>query len=266
MNAKQKDIDEGFWVFISHSNKDFEQVRLVRNALEEEGYRPILLYLKCMEDENEINDLLKREIDSRKRFILCDSINAQQSRFVQSEVKYIRSKKRMYEVINVNQIDVDNPDIKRMVTSFIKPFKERTTVFLNYSMKNRELASSLEEALTLAGFKVFDFKRDIPIGGNFHDTIVNQIRETLENGYFISLLTPDSISSPFAQKELQYAMSINPKRVFPVICEDMKELPHMLRFELSDIQMYDVSHKSTLMDKAQSIADGLLDFDMRNNN
>ena len=40
---KENDIGEGFWVFVSHSTKDFEKVRLVRNALEDSGFRPILL-------------------------------------------------------------------------------------------------------------------------------------------------------------------------------------------------------------------------------
>lgn len=103
---KKEEINEGFWVFVSHSTKDFERVRLVRNALEDSGFRPILFYLKCMEDEDEINELLKREIDARRRFILCDSPNAKASKFVQSEVDYIRSKKRMYEVIDLSQIDI----------------------------------------------------------------------------------------------------------------------------------------------------------------
>lgn len=64
---KEYDIVEGFWVFVSHSTKDFERVRLVRNALEDSGFRPILFYLKCLENENEVNGLLKREIDAFHR-------------------------------------------------------------------------------------------------------------------------------------------------------------------------------------------------------
>lgn len=33
---KEDDINEGFWVFVSHSTKAFEKVRMVRNALEKE--------------------------------------------------------------------------------------------------------------------------------------------------------------------------------------------------------------------------------------
>ena len=38
--------EDSSWVFISHSTKDFELVRLIRNALEGRGRRPILFYLK----------------------------------------------------------------------------------------------------------------------------------------------------------------------------------------------------------------------------
>ena len=31
---KEDDINEGFWVFVSHSTKTFEKVRMVRNVLE----------------------------------------------------------------------------------------------------------------------------------------------------------------------------------------------------------------------------------------
>lgn len=84
---KEDDIEEGFWVFVSHSTKDFERIRLVRNALEDSRFRPILFYLKCMEDEDEINELLKREIDAHRHFVPCDSPIAQASRLLRSKVE-----------------------------------------------------------------------------------------------------------------------------------------------------------------------------------
>lgn len=32
MKIEENDINEGFWVFVSHSATDFEKVRIVRNA------------------------------------------------------------------------------------------------------------------------------------------------------------------------------------------------------------------------------------------
>ena len=79
-------MDKGIWVFLSHSNKDYEKVRQVRNILEQQGYRPLMFFLNCLNDDNEIDELIKREIDSREKFILCDSKNAQNSKWVQEEV------------------------------------------------------------------------------------------------------------------------------------------------------------------------------------
>ena len=39
------------WVFVSHSNKDFEKIRYVRNKLEMYGFKPLLFFMKCLEDD-----------------------------------------------------------------------------------------------------------------------------------------------------------------------------------------------------------------------
>ena len=91
------------WVFLSHSNKDYEKVREVRNLLEEQNFRPLMFFLNCLNDDEEIDSLIKREIDSRKRFILCDSPNAQSSKWVQKEVDYIKSKQRYYYTLNLSE-------------------------------------------------------------------------------------------------------------------------------------------------------------------
>ena len=130
---KENDIEEGFWVFISHSTKDFEIVRLVRNALEKSGRRPILFYLKCLSNKEEVNGLLKREIDARHRFVLCESKNARASEYVREEVEYIQSKNRMFETIELSEIDLESPNVEQEILNLIKPFERRTTVFISYS-------------------------------------------------------------------------------------------------------------------------------------
>ena len=60
---------------ISEANKDYEKVKEVRNILEHNSFRPIMFFLKCLADDDEIDALIKREIDSRERFILCNSEN-----------------------------------------------------------------------------------------------------------------------------------------------------------------------------------------------
>ena len=60
------------WVFVPHSNKDFDKMVKVRNKLEAFQYKPLVFFLKCLEDDKEIFELIKREIKARDRFILCD--------------------------------------------------------------------------------------------------------------------------------------------------------------------------------------------------
>lgn len=103
------------WVFISHSNKDFEKVRLIRNKLEALGYKPLLFYLKCLEEDAEIFELIKREIAVRDRFILCESTHTQESEWVQKEIEYIKSLHRPLEIINIEE---DEKTIEKQIHEF----------------------------------------------------------------------------------------------------------------------------------------------------
>ena len=64
-----EDKDEKVYIFVSHSHKDINKVRLVRNYLEDRGAEPILFFLKSVTDDNEVEDLIKREIDARLWFL-----------------------------------------------------------------------------------------------------------------------------------------------------------------------------------------------------
>ena len=269
---KEDDIEEGFWVFVSHSTKDFERVRLVRNALEDSGFRPILFYLKCLENENEVTDLLKREIDARKRFILCDSPNAQASKFVQSEVDYIRSKNRMYEIIDLSQIDMDSKDAEKEVLELIKPFSRRTSVFISYSNKYRPFAKQLESELIKRGFKAWDM--DFYWDVDFHESQIpgtapvgtwnfltkRSIEASLSNGYVIGLIGDDY--SAYSVKEIEYAFQISPSQVLPVIIANQNGgiLPDLLQ----KANILDVSHIISPVEKAKAIVDELIALDLRN--
>lgn len=265
---KEGDIEEGFWVFVSHSTKDFERVRLVRNALEDSGFRPILFYLKCMDDEDEINSLLRREIDARRRFILCDSPSAQASKFVQSEVDYIRSKDRMYEVIDLSQINLKSQNAEKEILELIKPFKRRTNVFLSYAYQDRYFAKQLESEFFKREFKVWemDFYEDQIPGTASIDTweflIKKSIQSTLDNGYFIVLIGEDY--SEYSINEIEYAFQISPSQVLPVIIANQngRILPDLLQ----KLNVLDVSHITSPVEKAETIVDALIKLDLRNQN
>ena len=138
------------WVFLSHSNKDYEKVKEVRNILEHNSFRPIMFFLKCLADDDEIDALIKREIDSRERFILCNSENARNSQWVQKEIQYIKSRQRIIQTID---IDADIKDIEKA----IRNFKKRNSVFISYCIGCKEderIANILRLALEEKDFMV----------------------------------------------------------------------------------------------------------------
>ena len=111
------------WVFISHSNKDFDKIIHVRNKLEALHYKPLLFFLKCLDDDKEIFELIKREIQARDRFILCDSKNSREYEWVQKEKDFIISLNRPYEIINLDGTDVE-------IDESIKRFNQRSTIYI----------------------------------------------------------------------------------------------------------------------------------------
>jgi len=79
-------------VFLSHSHKDIEKVRKLRDILEYLECEPLLFYLKCLDDDDdELQSFIKREIEARNIFLYCKSQNAENSSWVQKELDYIKS-------------------------------------------------------------------------------------------------------------------------------------------------------------------------------
>ena len=81
----------GAWVFVSHSNTDIAGVRAFRDELERMGHYPLLFFLKCISADDELDGLIKRGIEARNFFLLCDSPSARESAWVQREVEHIQS-------------------------------------------------------------------------------------------------------------------------------------------------------------------------------
>ena len=88
------------YIFFSHSQKDIEKVRQVRDYLESRNCEPILFNLKCLTDSDELTGLVKREIEARNWFLCLDSANAEASARVRAEVSYAKDtlKKRVFRV------------------------------------------------------------------------------------------------------------------------------------------------------------------------
>lgn len=214
-------IEEGnddIWVFVSHSTKDFEKVRIIRNKMEEIGMRPILFYLKCLKDRPEVMDLLKREIDVRPRFLLCDSPNSRESEFVDEEVRYIKSLNRQYVTVDLN--DESSYDEK------IRELKRRSQIFLSYSRQDYDLARTLTKALQEVGFNVWIDMEQLS-QGCFQEQIMTAIRDSMDKGYFIPIISKSYLDREWCKEELKaailYSAKLSDRRIIPV-CTDEESL------------------------------------------
>lgn len=180
------------WVFLSHSNKDYEKVRQVRNLLEEQSLRPLMFFLHCLNDDDEIDSLIKREIDCRTRFILCDSENARRSHWVQKEVEYIKSQNRICETIDLSK-SLD--EIKVTLQDFIN----KTKIFISYNREEYELAEMVYNRLSKYDFSVYidrawNFKSSY--NQNYKDAVdflENSV--TKSNGYVVAIVNERVLNS-----------------------------------------------------------------------
>lgn len=135
------------WVFLSHSHEDYEKVRKVRDMLEDQHMRPLMFFLKCLNDHDEIDSLIKREIDCRTRFILCDTEESRKSAWVQREVEYIKSKDRNFDVIDLTVCDEE-------IYQQIKQLKKQATIFISYNREEIQLAEQVYHRLCKYDFDV----------------------------------------------------------------------------------------------------------------
>ena len=240
----QADSGQGAWIFLSHSNKDFEKVREIRNELEKRGHKPIMFYLKCLENDNAmLPDLLRREIAAREWFILCDSPNAQASRHVRDEVELIKSMEgKAFEVVDLSK------GLQTELHKLIRVTK-RATVFISYASADRETADRIRRGLLLHEFSVRT-QEDIGASSQTIQSIITlRIDEAIEHGFALLLLSEASLKSQYCGQEALYALdkaaASRRSNVVPVVIANFQaikeSLPPSLMLALGGIQSLDLS-------------------------
>lgn len=192
--------DNEIWVFLSHSNKDYEKVRKVRDILEEQQLRPLMFFLKCLNDDEEIDSLIKREIRCRTRFILCDSKKARNSKWVKREVEFIKSLDRECETVNLED---SIEDIRKQLFEF----KKRTSLYISYTRKDQQLAYDIANRLKKYEFKVWiDLANDF-IDENYEHVIKHEIRSCISSGFVVALLNENQfVEGNWSREELKIAL------------------------------------------------------------
>ncbi|OUO18397.1 hypothetical protein B5F90_10070 [Alistipes sp. An31A] len=263
--------DNEIYVFLSHSHLDYEKVRTVRNLLEQEGYRPLMFFLKCLENEKYeelTKTLIKEEIDSRQRFILCASEHAKTSDWVKFEINHIVSTNRPYEII-----ELDAPIEAQMLA--VKNFKRRSTVFISAPRQLDALVQMTIHALKKNDFQMFYDKYDLMEGADFASEIKQQLRKSSDNGYVLIFIDENLKENSFQYFEIQCAMKINhsmqEQRVIPIWAsqkfdyDELLDLPPIV-FECFRYHAGINVCKMDIKTSALTIANRLVEIDVQQNN
>ena len=225
------------WVFVAHSTRDIEKVRRIRDVIEEEGGEPILFFLKCITDDDELDGLLRREIDARNVFLLCDSTNARESGYVQEEFSHARSRGKEPLVV----IDLDDPDWEQQVVR-IRSLVRRASLFLSYSRRDTAAVQPIRAALIEHDLAIWEPSHDLHPGASF----AAQIREAVDGaarfGHFLHFISSSSLSSPSVTAETERAIeSTIGDRYLPILLEPPTAIGHLLPTYVQTRQWIDFS-------------------------
>ena len=197
-------INDNVWVFLSHSHNDYDKVIQVRNMLEKRKFKPLMFFLKCLENDTEIDSLIKREIDCRYRFILCDSANAQASKWVQEEVRYIKKEKKRYcETVNLDTMSIEQ------VNAQLQKFEQRSTVTILYSNERKNSLKYIIDELLTYDMKILVGKLEDLINETNPMETLNELAEV----GFVTMMPGANIPPSFINDVLQAPTTTSKKLI-----------------------------------------------------
>ena len=236
-------------IFISHSTKDIEKVRKIRDLFELINCEPLLFRFNCLDDDNdELEDFIKREIDARNIFLYCRSRNSESSIWVKKELEYIHStdKKRVYTIDIEDNLESDVLEILKKIGEIIL----KNTVFIIFSDNNKEFGKKLKDQLETRGYVVHirevhdsgiipmkDMRADEyvrihdQLSGYFETAIFPMVEEVSSKGIIITLL--DNLHeggwNSFMMMKLQKFLDTRPHALLlPVNSYDENEIPKLI--------------------------------------
>ena len=229
--------NEGCWIFISHSSKDIEKIRMIRNEFELYGQNPLAFHLKCLntdtvEHTNELLDLIKREIESREWFVFCESEHSLNSKYVEIEREYVSlCEKKMIWKINLNDSD---DTIKKRVKEICSDLQ----IYISYSRYDSLIANNLKMHLEKKDYYVTTDK-DIPLGDFMNTGITNLISNISKKGLILLLLTKNSLNSNFVDFEIEAARQNN-ARVITFLIGDIETSSENFRNKYNLTEVYKI--------------------------
>jgi len=220
---------EGGYVFISHSHQDIEKVRKIRNAMEEQRFEPLCFYLRCLTDDDEVEGLIKREIDAREVFVYLDSENARNSKWVQKELEYIQTiSGKTVRTIDLDKYSTD--DISNRIMDSMR-------VFMSYSNYDKDIVSKFRDILIERNLKVFS-NFDLSCGQNWSSSILNELEQAAKHGCVILFVSKHSIDSKYVEEELYTASELE-AMIIPIFIDiTFEEIPDSFKHYLTTLQCF----------------------------
>jgi TIR domain-containing protein len=228
---------DGAWIFVSHSNKDLKKVREIRDILEREGHKPLLFYLKCLnQNDARLPKLIKNEIEARTWFVLCDSDNARNSRWVQEEMTIVKAtpdKSKFYVTIDLAK-DLESQRDK--LTSLSK----RATVFISSAHSDADIAGQIYNALIAQDYRVFWAEASLKPATNWQAATDAAIKAAIQRGFVLLLLSPGYLASKYFVHERAYAFQVLGSKplsnIIPIIVRDPASVYAQLPDDLRHMQ------------------------------
>ena len=216
---------KGGYIFLSHSHADIAQVRKIRNHLEKIGFEPLCFYLKCLDDDCEIEDLIKREIDAREWFVFVDSENSRKSKWVALEREYI-TRTNCKKILSV---EADDP---RSVRNLMHKIRHNLRIYLLHSGVDYPVARRIQKKLQEKDYLVYTGSENPNAGTSsamrWHR---RSIAKASKEGCVIALLSKRSVQSVYTKYLILYARQKR-ANIIPVVLGDVQfddDLKYYLR-------------------------------------
>lgn len=251
----------GCWIFLSHASKDIELVRRVRNEFEKYGQNPLAFHLRYLDEEyprkeEELWDLIYREIDAREWFVYCKSPEAENSDNVLRERQYIErsGKNKIWMLDMTEEWDAIATKIHKICADL--------EVFISYAHQDHQVAAVLQRVLIDKDYSVWTPDDNMNIGDDCGVQIGNAISRCAEQGFYVLLISENSLKSQFVEKELEYATSQG-AWIIPIVIGDIV-LPQWLERWLG--QYFRISEQTirTDFEKVVAMIDSVMMKKIRN--
>lgn len=248
----------GCWIFLSHASEDIDMVRRVRNTFEKYGQNPLAFHLRCLDEkypkkEEELWDLIYREIDAREWFVYCKSPRSEKNKNVLRERQYI-------EKSGKNKIwMLDLTEKWEIIESKIYKICRDLEVFISYSSVDRNIAKNIQKLLIEKDYAVWT-EANLKSGDYFATQIDNAISRCVKQGFFVIIISDKSnIYSLELERELEYAINRGTD-IIPIVIGDIC-LPNWCDMWLGThqyIRMTKKPSKSELKKVVKRIDDAML--------